>query len=160
MLTEKQILTFHQMEQSQLDYYSLVCCRTGDLESLRYLLNSSNLKEHVNIHYYDDLFLRTTCDNGYLHIVKFLLTSPELKEHADIHAIEDAAFKSVIKNEYIDLLKYLIFDYKIEETSHINTYLMNENRNDIIKMFERRELEENLQHSLIKNSLLERKLKI
>ena len=125
-------------------------CIYGALDIVKYLLMSPDLKEHVNIHVDDNLGVRSACWNGHLQLANYLLISSELKEHADIHADNDEAFINICKypKNKDDIIQYLIFDYQIEKTKHIELFLIENKKEDIINMFERRDFEKTLQTEL------------
>lgn len=90
------------------------------------------------------------CWQGSLEIVKYLLASPELKDHANIHTDNDKAFIYACMRDSKGIIEYLIFDYKITKTENIQKWLKDNTKSIIyiIKMFEKRELEEKLKDEL------------
>ena len=152
MLTEEQKEEYKKLDQSKLDESFINACHDGNLDAVKYLLISDELKEHTDIHAYDDYGFRWACNNGLLEVVKYLLTSDELKEHADIHALNDYGFRWACNNEKIEVVKYLIFDYNIEKTKAIINFL-NENKGkdwekEVSEMFASRDLKEDLSNLL------------
>jgi ankyrin repeat protein len=97
-------------------------CAFGDLNKVKYLLTSSDLKEKANIHYKDDDGLTNACENGHLNIVQYLLTSSELKEHIDLHSYSDLAFVIACEKGNLKLVKYLLTSLDLKTHSDIHNY--------------------------------------
>lgn len=83
MITEEDKKTYQTLTIDALNELFFDVCREHNLDKIRYLLTSQELKERVDIHYKDDIGLRSAREN--IDIVKYLLTSPELTEHANVH---------------------------------------------------------------------------
>lgn len=64
-----------------IDLEFLECVRLGDLDTVRYLLTSPDLKQHANIKMHSNKAFFLSCKLGHLHILDYLLTSPELTKH-------------------------------------------------------------------------------
>ena len=127
---------------------------------IKYLLTSPDLKEHADIHANNDNALGNCFLNNNVELAEYLLSSPELKEHANVHVTNDKLFKYACQYGGKKLLEYLIFNYQIKKTENINTYLMNEDKNNVIKMFDKRDLQEKLQYALQNNNIINSKNKI
>lgn len=89
---------------------------------------------------------------GDLEEIKYLLTSPDLKEHADIHAQDDNAFIWAAGSGHLDIVHYFIFDCRLVKTKRIEELLINDQRYDVLNMFNQRELESRLQLDLNNNN--------
>ena len=148
MLTEEDIIHIKDMFQDELSNKLIIACMDGDVDLTRYLLTSSELKRHANINVDHSSALVWSVYGNHLDIVKYLLTSPELIEHLNIHIHEDFIFKNTCNDHKTDMMDYLIFDYKITKTQEIETYLVKSSRQNILDLFEKRELEEKLQLQL------------
>ena len=151
MLNERNKIKFQQMNKKDLNESLIVACDSGKLDIVKYLLTSSDLKENAHIHNNNDEALQITCWGGYLDIIKYLLTSPDLISHANIHANEDSSFINVCEENYFDVVEYLILNYKIKKTNTIDNYLNKTKKEEIIQMFEKRDLEEKLHYELKDN---------
>lgn len=92
--------------------------------------------------------LEFACIDGNVEVIKYLLTSPDLKEHADIHVSHDNCFINACYYHRSSTLQYLIFEYNITQTEDINSFLITINRRDILAMFDKRKLEQQLQTTL------------
>ncbi len=121
-LTQELKLQFQSYDQEQLNDAFIDACRNGDLEIIRYLLTSSELKEHADIHINDDDGFHWACASGYLEIVRYLLTSPELKEHVDIHSENDGGFRWACEKGHLDIVRYLLTSSELTEHSDIHAY--------------------------------------
>lgn len=100
------------------------------------------------------------CSSGDLNAAKYLLTSSDLKEKADLHNNDDWSFLWAYKNEHLEILRFLIFDMNIEKTNNIKKFLRNEPNKDVEKMFELRELKEQLNIELKFDATNHKKMKI
>ena len=70
---------YQYMNKKELNEGLLEASFYAHSDIVKYLLTSSELKEHANIHYQDNHgsnALMIACKKGYLDIVKYLLTSP------------------------------------------------------------------------------------
>lgn len=148
MITEKQKLEIKKMNKAQLNRELHYACIHGHINIVKYLLTSPDLTEHADINYYNGYPLQEACYIGHLEVVKYLLTSPELKYHADIHTQKDLSLRWACMNGHLDIINYLIFDYGIERTKYIEEWLINGKREDIMKIFNKRDLGKKLQLDL------------
>lgn len=136
----------------------LLSCKLGDLDEVKYLLISSELKENANINFEDPLSsyrssnpLSNACSQGRLDIIKYLLFSKELKENIDIQKFADSALDSAldaaIDYDHLDTLKYLIFELKIEKTPYVKNFIENASSDEfsyIDNLFKIRDLNDKL----------------
>ena len=96
-------------------------CKNGDIDKVKYLLSSPELKEHADIHAFGDAGFQWACMNGHLEVVKYLLTSPDLKKHADIHEGSDAGFQWACNKGYLDIVKYLLTSTDLKKHADIHS---------------------------------------
>ena len=82
---DKEDIKLAQLNQLTLNKAFLECCKTGDLDGVRYMLTCTNVKIRPDFTYPDN---NTGHDglsyaglNGHLDIIKYLLFSPELKQN-------------------------------------------------------------------------------
>jgi len=133
----------------------ILACYSGNVELVRYFLTSPDLKEHPNIHTKymggSDYGLVVACQLGHTDVVKYLLNSPDLKEHSDIHADGDRPLLISWNKKHFDIVNFLIFEMNIEKTPTINIYIHEEGMNDLQKMFDTRELNQQLNEELCSN---------
>jgi hypothetical protein len=141
--------------QMNINHAFKIAVNCGYIEKVKYLLTSSDLDIHANIHFDNDFAIRASCEWGYKHIVEYLLDSPELKEHAKLPQDIDFVFESIgvlIKEarseleceEYLDFLTYLIYEKEILPTKKIES---------ILKRFTPIEFEKNALAKLTANEL-------
>lgn len=143
-------------EKNELLY---LACNHGNIEFIKFLFTSDELNMYdINTNYEQLIF--QACFYNCLDVVNYLLTSPELKEHINIHINNDDIFKTACILKNIDIVTYLVFEYKITRTKAINDFLIENNKNDIIHMFEKRELEQGLYEQLSKTSFINSKNRI
>jgi len=106
------------MNTKQLNEAFLDACHEGNLDKVKFLLNSPELNNNANIHYQEDSGIHQACENGHLHILQYLLTSPELKEHADIHSKNDWVLTIACNEGFLDIVKYLLTSPDLKEHSN------------------------------------------
>ena len=105
-------------KQSNIEFLRAV--RNNNLERVKYLLTSSDIKEKADVHTQNDEALIGACANGDLEIVKYLLTSPELSEHADIHASDDMALICACSGQKLEVVKYLLTSSELKEHANVH----------------------------------------
>jgi hypothetical protein len=150
-----------QADQNALDHYFTEACSRGDLNVVKFLLASPELKNHANIHTSNDLGIYFACKIKDKELVNYLLSSEDIKENitAEI-AINKAYF-------YRDnsIINFLIYEVKIPKNNSMDLYLHQNYYNpfykEISKMFSIRDLNEELTHDLSSvNTCKERKNKL
>lgn len=102
-------------------------CMNGNLEKIKYLLNSPELEFNASTDVYDSETDNTgylfACRYGHLDIVKYLLTSPELKYHCSIHSenrTSDTGVQIACNYGHLDILKYLLTSPDLKEHCNIS----------------------------------------
>jgi ankyrin repeat protein len=111
---------YKDMPLETLEYEVLQACEIGDLEAVKYLLTSNELRINPSPQCSSNTGLHNACENGYLEIVKYLLTSPDLKEHADIHSSDNWALQGACYYNHFEIIKYLLTSPDLKE--HANIY--------------------------------------
>jgi len=137
---------FNGLIQKDLNEKLIDACKDGELDKVKYLLTSPELKIHADIHDKLDSPLNLAVFANKIDVVKYLLTSDELKEHANLHADGDNAFVIAAYYDHSDIVNYLIFELNIEKTDAIKKELADtptiEKR--INKLFEIRDLKQEI----------------
>jgi ankyrin repeat protein len=110
---------FKDLSQEELNKSLCEACKFNDLDEVKYLLTSSELKEHADITNNDNAPLIIACMCGHTKIAEYLLTSPDLKKHADIHADNDSSLNYAIIYKYEKLTRYLLSSPKLKEHANI-----------------------------------------
>lgn len=110
----------------------------NQIDVVKYLLTSKDIKCHININADNDSAILQSCGSGFLEIVKYLLTLNDTDKKVNIHAINDYAFKYAFRNKHIDIVEYLVFDYKIPLTDEIKMFFIEEP--SVKDIFDKREL--------------------
>lgn len=72
---------FKDLDQKDLDKEFVEACKYGNLEIVKYLLTSPELKKHANLYASDDSGFKNACHNGHLDIIEYIITSDELKDY-------------------------------------------------------------------------------
>jgi ankyrin repeat protein len=93
---------------TNLDLHFTQACIQGDIEKVKYLLSSPELKTHADIHTRNDIGLINACSIGNIELVKYLVSSSELIEKADVYAQENACFAEAGSRGDIDMVKILL----------------------------------------------------
>jgi hypothetical protein len=136
---------FKNLNENELNVALFTSCRCGNLEEVKYLLTSSELDFHANPQSYSHAGFNLACSEGHLEVVQYLLTSPELKLHANIHANEHdyvhTPFVHAVKQPHV--LYYFILELNIERKIYIDEYLHYFPNENIVSLFEIRELNKN-----------------
>jgi len=108
------------MSQDELNSSFLNACDDNNLELVSFLLTSSELKLHANIHYRDEMGLFCAINQENLQIIKYLLSSPDLKEHSDIHYKNDFSLQNSCYFGNLEIIKFLLSAPELKE--HANFF--------------------------------------
>lgn len=136
---------FSGESQENLDDAFIWACLQGQLDKIKYLLTSPELKIHADIHTEGDNGLMLAFRKNHFDIIKYLLTSKDLKDHANIYNNNCQPFERACLHSNQEVLEYLVLDYKIEKTKEIQDYLLKYPKDVVNKLFQTRELEEQLE---------------
>lgn len=129
--------------------WSLVhdCCQTGNLNMVRYLLESPKWGNQVNI---DNGIFNSACRGNNIELIDYLLNS-QWKDIFDIHDDYDLPFITCCESESLELAKYFIFNLNIEKSFPIAEYLKEndcEFNRHIQALFLKKELNQSLEFGL------------
>jgi ankyrin repeat protein len=108
MIMEKFLEESKNYDQVEIDVAFQSACLNGDVEKVKYLLTSPQLKFHPDIHMDKEFGLRAACMNGHLNVIKFLTTSPELKEHSDITYDNETPLSVASLNNHLNIVKFFL----------------------------------------------------
>ena len=84
MLTEKQKAKYKKSNKSILNEDFVDACEVGDLDAVKYLLTSDELKEHADIHAENDFGFILACNNGHLDVIKWLIFDYNIEKTKEI----------------------------------------------------------------------------
>lgn len=121
-----------------------------DFETVKKIFEHPKYREYININESNDLILAEACKEGNIDFIQYLL----LEKGANIYAQKGAIFGNLILWKHKEVLEYLIFDYKIKETEEIKAMTNMFFSKDVKKMFQTRNLQENLSSKKILESRL------
>lgn len=110
----------NKLTKKHINEALLDACIDGDLDKVKFLFNSTELKHHADIHYKDNAPLHHACEHNQLHIMQYLLSSPELKEHADIHSKDGWTLTIACNEGHFEIVKYLLASPDLKEHSRFN----------------------------------------
>lgn len=119
-MTENNPNFYSKFTKKHINEALLNACADGDLDKVKFLLNSPELQHLADIHYNENAPLHQACEHNNLHIMQYLLTSPELKKHADIHSKNDWALTIACNEGHLDIVKYLLTSSNLKEHSSYN----------------------------------------
>jgi hypothetical protein len=119
------------------------------LELAHFLLTNYQLKYRADIHTYQDNAFRTSCKKDNVETLKFLLSSPKIHKHVDVHTQNDIGFRVALAWTSFNVLKYFIIELNIEKTEDIKKHLKNNPNLEAIKLFELRDLNQQLNQELL-----------
>jgi len=132
----------------------------GNLDIVKLFTDSKEVKPITHKHHYGEILI-AAARNHSLEIIQYLLTTPELKNIVDVHYKDDMVFRYAISNEDTKIINFLIFDYNIPKTNDIEAYLRKGgNPIDADKLFEARDLRNNLNNDLVLNNIGTKKIKL
>jgi len=146
-------------------YYSSL---HGYLGILEYLLTSKDTEKYnLNINYVPEVF-KVSCETLNWHTIDFLRKSPKLKEKFNLHDNSDLFFEQLFNNKKTEIIEELIFDLNFEKTKnieeHLNNFKIYNQDNEYLikvkKMFDIRELENELSIGLINNKETKKRIKV
>lgn len=113
---------YNNLTLGELNHEFHIACIQGDLNLVKYLLTSSELKQHADIHFEKDECVVLACKYGQLGVLQYLLTSSDLKTHPDVHAQKGAGFQWACTNGRLDIIKYFFFDPSISDNFNLEKH--------------------------------------
>jgi hypothetical protein len=117
---------FKNCDEHGLNNALIISCGFGNLEEVKYLLTSPELKIHADAETLIDSALELSCFRGHLDLIKYLLTSPELKKNANLHAYEHdyihTPFVNALSTNQLKVIEYFIFELNIERRPYMDEY--------------------------------------
>lgn len=129
---------YNSMSEQDLSEELLIATLNGDLDLVKYLLTSPNLKKHAYVGYVNNLAMidipalsdifMVAASKGHLEIIKYLV-----KENVDITINKknidyENALILAVKNKHIDIVKYLLNSSEVKSHFDINSLnMLNEN---------------------------------
>lgn len=110
------------LDQDALNKMLIKACISGDQYVVDYVLTSSELPLHADIHVMGGKPLLAACSNGHFDLVQYLLTSPRLTIRSDIHSAQDYGFRRACAQGRLDIVQYLLTSPEL--TDHANIHAM------------------------------------
>ena len=71
---------YKKLNQEELNEQFIDACKNDDLEVIKFLLTSPELKEHADIHAKSDSGFIWACKNGYLEVIKCLIIDMNIEK--------------------------------------------------------------------------------
>lgn len=162
-------------------------CGSGELEIVKFLTSSPEIKVHINpTKYY--LGFKKACANNHINIAKYFLEDTNLLQelngsnyreiflatchnnsvdcldyilkttYLEEYVNIQSEFINLIDKEMFEVIRYLIFEYDINTTSEIDKYI--KNHDEVKNWFKTRDLNKELNKELISSKDNNKKLKI
>ena len=120
------IKQYKNMNRYELNKHLMYNCYNGNLELVKSLLTSPELKEHANINSinkHGSNALMIACANNHINVVQYLLTSTDLKNQLNINFTnnngENALMIACIHGN-LDIVKYLLTSSELKKHANIN----------------------------------------
>ncbi len=138
------------------DISFLKACFYGNLDVVKFLLESELLKNKIDINTNNDSGIIYACMGKHKSVVKYLLMSPTIKKHSSIHINGSMPFIFLCENNMNDVLDYFIFKKNMEITESIYNYLK-ANDNLAKEMFKKRDAISDLDKLLENKNIIDNK---
>jgi len=112
---------YENLSKEDLQKYLYDACEKGELDKVKYLVNSPELAVHADVLCQEGQALIDAVYNNQFEIVDYLLNSDELKENINIHTCNDFAIIQACENGDTEMVKFLLTSPKLKEHSDIYT---------------------------------------
>jgi hypothetical protein len=96
---------FKDLSKKEINEAFLQFCLNDDLDRVRYLVNSSELRFNANPHYEDDLAFKMAFSRDHLEIIKFLANPKEIKKPINISPYAIRLTEIAAKQDDIDSIE-------------------------------------------------------
>jgi hypothetical protein len=141
---------FKSEKDSSWYYGGLSAASSGQVNIIDYFLTSKEFILFVKNNQMEDLFTGA-CNSGQINVVEYLANLPKFIQN---NSLNNACNKGMIvacdSNE-TEMMKYLIFNLNMTLKENTKEHLIKAGRNDILDMFNIRELRKDLHTDLNKN---------
>lgn len=111
---------FNTLSQDDLNDEYILACKNKEIDKVKYLLTSPELRFHANINSSNGEALRIACIQGNLPIVEYLLTSPDLKKHAYYTTNNYDSLASACFYGKVDIVDFFFTHPKLKEQIDIH----------------------------------------
>lgn len=138
------------------DISFLKACFYGNLDVVKFLLESKLLKNKIDINTNNDSGIIYACMGKHTNLVKYLLMSPTINKHSSLNINSAMPFIFLCENNMNDVLDYFIFKKNIEITESISNYLKS-NDNIAKEMFKKRQAMSELNELLENKNIIDNK---
>lgn len=103
------------LSQKEINELFATACLEGNVDQIKELLFSPELKNHATIKKNEGSTLSFACFNGHMELVQYLLTSPEVQHLSDIHADGENALSFAACENHKEIVKYLLTSPDLKE---------------------------------------------
>jgi ankyrin repeat protein len=134
---------------------AMVAAEHGHLDIVKYLLDP-NKNYLVNSIQPESEIFESACRKNNLPILQYLVTLPNYNVQKNI----EKGFESSLYKGNLDNLKYIVFDLNIERNSNVNFYLKKYKNDEVERMFQIRDLHNNLHSNMELNTSVNKKPKV
>lgn len=108
------------MNKNSLNQTYIQACEQGDLELIKFVLTSKELKKHADPYLLNDSCLSIACKNNYIEIVQYFLTTNELERIFNIHADNEKPLLTACSYGNNDIVQYLLTSKELKEHATLN----------------------------------------
>lgn len=107
------------MNKSSLNQTYINACEKGDLELIKLILTSKDLKKHANPYLFNDGCLSIACKENYIEIVKYFLTTNDLERILNIHTDNEKPLQTACNQGNYEIAQYLLTSQELKEHANI-----------------------------------------
>ena len=148
ILNSRDIELHAKIDTDAMFFYA---CANNCIRVLDFLFKEPKIEHEMDFAIRSNEILKLACAYSDLNTIKFILHYPEFQNKINIHVEQDNPFSLLINNRKEDVIEYFIFELKINKTEDISNLLEKKKRLDIEKMFETRDLKNELNFELKDN---------
>jgi hypothetical protein len=138
---------------------ALIASRNGHLHLLQALLTPQKDNSRIGKMLLNGGILSAASQHGHIDIVKYLLESPDLTNYR-FPINYNLAFKSACSFDEMEVIKYFIFNKNINLDNDLKSYFSKNPNESVIKLFELREINQQLTSELEDNQTTNKRIKI
>jgi hypothetical protein len=99
---------FKNSTKKELNEAFIASCEKGDLDRVRYILNSPELRVNAHILYNNNQGFRIAFEKNQMNVVKYLTSSKELKTHSNFEFYHTILLEKACDSNDLDWFKYLV----------------------------------------------------
>lgn len=106
------------IKELNLSYWS--ACKNNEIDKVKYLLTSPQLKKHANINYDSKYLIDYICSFGSVNLLEYLTSSKDLEEHIKITQDISTLVRSAIRQDSFPIVQYLLSLPKLKPNTDLD----------------------------------------